>query len=120
MESVKALRRDQSGVVESGLVIIPLIVLFLVVMQLIIAVNMRNIDLAFTQSRATSVAIGYPQSKDDEIVEFPSNHSRSGLLLVVSHMRRQIPDLLVGLMTFMGGPTRRTHVSGIAVMEEVP
>lgn len=118
MGFVRALKRDQSGVVESGLVIIPLIVLFLVVTQLIIAVNMRNIDLAFAQSRASSVAIGAPPRNDDEIVEFSSDHSRRGLLLVVTQMRRQIPDLLVGLLTFMRGPMRSTHVSGIAVMEE--
>ncbi len=81
---------------------------------------MRNIDLAFTQSQATSVAIGAPVSGNDQVVEFPSGYSRKGLKLVVSHMSRQIPDLLVGLMTFIGGPMRSTHVSGIAVMEESP
>lgn len=120
MGFVKRLHRDQSGVVESGLVIIPLIILFLVSMQLIIALNMRNIDMAFTQSRATSIAIGEPPRGNDDVVEFPSGYSRRGITFVVSHMSRQIPNLLIGLMTFIGEPIHRTRVSGIAVMEDAP
>jgi hypothetical protein len=120
MAYAKRFWREESGVVESALVIIPLLVLFLISIQLIIAVNMRNIDLAEAQGRATSVAIGTEQGDADQIVSFFTTGSRGDLRMVVSHQGRRIPDLFSGLISFMHLSIRSTEVSGIAVMENGP
>jgi hypothetical protein len=118
MEYVKGFWRDESGVVESSLVMIPLLVLFLISAQLIVAVNMRNVDLALAQGRASAVAIGAPESEADDFVSFPSPDSRRDLRLIVTHLSRKIPDLLAGLSFLLPLHVGSTEVSGFAVVEE--
>jgi hypothetical protein len=120
MAFAKRFWRDQSGVVESGLVMIPLLVLFLISMELIIAVNMRNIDLAFVQGRATSVAIGAEQRYGDTVSSFPYSDAHGDFRIVVTRQNRRIPNLLAGLASFIHLQSRSTEVSGVAVMENLP
>ncbi|MCX6430074.1 MAG: hypothetical protein NTX12_03740 [Actinobacteria bacterium] len=122
MEFVKRFWRDQSGVVESGLVLIPLLALFLISIELIIAVNMRNIDLAVAQGRAASIAIGAEQGdgNGDSVTTFHFSHSQEKLQIVVTRQSRRIPDLLAGLASFIGLQNRRTEVTGVAVLESQP
>jgi len=120
MVFVKRFWRDQSGVVESGLVLVPLLVLFLISIELIISINMRNVDLAFAQGRAASIAIGAEQGVGAGFTSFPFSHSEEGLRIVVTHQSRGIPNLLAGLASFIGLQNKKTEVTGVAVMEKQP
>ena len=120
MAFAKNFRRDQSGTVESTLVIIPLMALFLITVELIVAVNYRNLDLSLAQSAASVAAISTVVPTSDEVISFSSSHSYEELRLVISHRRRLLPSLipLWPLFGRMGTPS--TEVSGVAVMERDP
>ena len=117
MGFAKSLGRDQSGNVESALVIIPLMALFLITVELIVAVNYRNLDLTLAQSAASVEAISTIVPSSDEVISLSSSHSYEELKLVVSHRTRLLPSL-IPIWPFigrMGAPS--TDVSGVAVME---
>lgn len=117
MESVKKFWRDQEGVVESALVIIPLMALFLITIELIVVVNYRNLDLTYAQSAAATEAISSVVPGSDEIISFSSPNSFDELRLVVTHRARILPRLLPSLPFLSGVGTPSIEVSGIAVME---
>lgn len=120
MAFVKRLWRSQDGVVESTLVIIPLMVLFLIAAQLIVAVNYRNLDLAYAQRDATSGAITSVVSAGDEIIVFPSPYSYDALRLLITHRKRTLPNIIPYLPFLNGESGRSTSVTGVAVMERQP
>jgi hypothetical protein len=120
MEFVNRFWRDQEGVVESALAIIPLMALFLITAELIVAVNYRNIDLTYAQSAASTAAISAVVAGSDEVISFSSPHSFDELRLVVSHRSRILPRLIPALPFFVGVGASATDVSGFAVMERRP
>lgn len=120
MAFVKKFWRSQEGVVESTLVIIPLMVLFLIAAQLILAVNYRNLDLAYAQTDATTGAITSVVSGDDEVISFSPPYSFDALRLLITHRRRTLPSLIPHLPFLSGENGRSTDVTGIAVMERQP
>jgi hypothetical protein len=120
MESVNRFWRDQEGVVESALAIIPLMALFLITVELIVAVNYRNIDLTYAQSAASTEAITSVVANSDEVISFSSPHSFDELRLVVSHRSRILPRLIPALPFLDGEGASATDVSGFAVMERRP
>jgi len=120
MEFAKRLWRDQEGVVESALVVIPLMALFLISVQLIVAVNYRNLDLTYMQSAASEEAISTVVSTSDEVISFSSPHFFDELRLVVSHRTRLLPRLIPNLPFLSGIGTPSTDVAGVAVMERQP
>ena len=120
MAFVKKFWRNEEGIVESTLVLIPLMVLFLVAAGLIITVNFRNLDLAYVQADATSGAISSVVASDDEVVSFSSRSSFDTLRILVTHRRRSVPNMIPGLPFLSGGDTRSTDVVGIAVIEKQP
>jgi len=120
MEFAKKIWRDQEGVVESALVIIPLMALFLIAIQLIVAVNFRNLDLTSAQSAAATEAISSVVSNSDEVISFSSPSSFDELRLVVTHRARLLPRLIPALPFLSGVGTPSTDVSGMAVMERRP
>ncbi len=120
MEFAKKLRRDQEGVVESALVVIPLMALFLITAELIVAVNFRNLDLTYAQSAAAAEAISSVVPDSDEVISFSSPNSFDELRLVVTHRSRILPRLLPALPFLNGLATPSTEVSGMAVMERLP
>lgn len=120
MAFAKKIWRDQEGVVESALVIIPLMALFLIATELIVAVNYRNLDLTYAQSAATTEAISSVIPNSDEVISFSSPHSFDELRLVVTHRERLLPRLIPALPFLSGVGTPSTDVSGIAVMERRP
>lgn len=117
MGFAKKFWRDQEGVVESALVVIPLMGLFLMTIELIVAVNYRNLDLTFAQSAASTEAISSVVPSTDEVISFSSPHSHDELRLIVSHRTRLLPRLIPSLPFLNGVGTPSTEVSGIAVME---
>jgi hypothetical protein len=120
MEFAKRLWRDQEGVAESALVVIPLMALFLLAIELIVAVNYRNLDLTYAQSTASSEAISAVVSNSDEIISFSSPHSFDELRVVVSHRTRALPHLISALSFWNQAGTPSTEVAGMAVMERRP
>lgn len=120
MEFAKRLWRNQEGAVESALVIIPLIALFLIAVELIVAVNYRNLDLAYSQSAATNAAISAVVPTSDEVISFSSPHSYDELQLVVSHRTRLLPRLIPFIPFLEGVQAPATDVTGIAVLERRP
>ena len=120
MAFVKKFWRNEEGVVESSLVLIPLMVLFLIAAGLIVAVNYRNLDLAYAQTDATSGAITSVVSSEDEVVSFSSRFSGSALRLLITRHHRTLPAILPGLPFLNEEKARSTEVTGMAVMEELP
>ena len=120
MAFVKRFWRDQEGVVESALAIIPLMALFLITVELIVAVNYRNIDLTYAQSKASTAAISSVVTGSDEVISFSSPHSADELRLVIAHHSRILPRLVPDLPFLAGVGASATEVSGFAVMESRP
>lgn len=119
MEFVKRIWRDQSGNVESALVVIPLMALFLISVQLIVAVNFRNIEQSYAQGSANQEAISGIVPNSDEVVSFSSWLSSNDFRLVISHRERLLPRLIPGLPSFGSVKTPTTDVTGVAVMEQI-
>lgn len=120
MGFVKNFLRNQDGVVESSLVMIPLLVLFLLTVEMIVTVNYRNLDQTFAQSDASSEAISQVISGSDDVISFSSPHSYDDLRLVVTHRTRLIPRLIAGIPFLAGIGDAFTDVKGVAVMEHHP
>ena len=88
-KGVLSVFKDESGSVESALVMIPLITLFLITLQLIVTVNFRNIDLTTVQNRASVQATQQHVLNEDRLVKLNTYDIFDQLrLLIVS--KRQI------------------------------
>jgi len=117
MEFVRKIWRDQRGVVESSLVMVPLLALFLLTAELIVAVNYRNLDQTYAQSAASTEAISEVVPNSDEVISFSSPHSFDDLRLVVSHRSRLLPRLISSMPFLASVGSVFTEVTGVAVME---
>lgn len=120
MKFVNRFWRDDRGVVESTLVIIPLMVLFLITASLILAVNYRNLDLSYAQSEATTGAITGEVLASDEVASFSSWFSVGKLQVLITHRRRLLPSILPTMPFLAHEKARMTDVVGVAVMERQP
>jgi hypothetical protein len=110
---------NESGNIESAMIIIPLLVLFLIGAQLIIATNMRTLDMAITQSHASERAITGVLYASDEVIDLNSPDAFEKIRILVTHKSRAIPQLLPNLIAMISR-SPRVEVSGIAVMEKLP
>lgn len=110
--------RNEEGVVESTLVMIPLLALFLLTLEIIIAVNFRNVDLTVTQSNASTRAISSKISNEDEVLDFKSRNSLDAIRVLITHRKRTLPQLVPTFL--LPGPVgdHSLEVTGFAVMEE--
>ncbi len=120
MEFAKRVGRDQKGVVESTLVMIPLVALFLITLELIIAVNYRNIDLSFAQSDASTRAIAKSPAAGDEVVTFSPKNGGSTFRVVVVRRHRTLPTFVSRLPMISGIQRHSTEAVGVAVVEREP
>ena len=110
---------DEKGNIESAMVIIPLLVLFLIGIQLIVATNMRTLDMAITQSRASQQAITGVLYASDEVIELNSPDAFEKIRILVTHKSRAIPQLLPNFISMLSR-NPQVEVSGIAVIEKLP
>jgi len=108
--------QNESGSIESALVLIPLLVLFLIAMQIGVAINFRNIDQTFTQSEASDRAISGKYLPTDEVLRINPFGSVNSLNILVSKKKSYIPILLplIGSLLNRGN---QTDVTGIAIVE---
>ncbi len=116
---LKKLIRDESGSVESALVLVPLLFLFLTSIQIVSAIHIRNSDQSDVQSRASSRAISGSYAKDDSILYVPSRNTFEDQRLLIVSQRREIPILIPGLSKLFGGKLQ-SDVKGVAVIESQP
>lgn len=108
--------KDESGSVESALVLIPLLILFLVTMQIGVAINFRNIDRSFAQSEASERAISGQITSTDRVMEVNPFGAFNTLGILITKKVSNIPILIPFIGTFMNR-SHRSEVSGIAVLE---
>jgi hypothetical protein len=110
--------QDESGSVESALVLIPLLILFLVTMQLGVAINFRNIDRTFAQSEASERAISGQFIATDRVMEVNPFGTFNSLSILITRKVSSIPILIpfIGSLINSGN---RTEVTGIAVLENL-
>lgn len=111
--------QDESGSVESALVLIPLLILFLITMQMGVAINYRNIDRTFAQSEASARAISGQFSSTDQIMDINPFGTFNTLGVLISKKVSNIPILI----PFIGSVINKNHhtdVTGIAVVEKLP
>ena len=120
MEFAKRVGRDQKGVVESTLVMIPLVALFLITLELIVAVNYRNIDSSFAQSDASMRAIANSPEAGDEVVTFSPDNEGNTLRLLVVRRHRTLPTFISRLPMISGIQRHSTEAVGVAVVEREP
>lgn len=116
---LKKFLRDESGNVESALVLIPLLFLFLSSIQIVSAIHIRNADQSDAQSQASSRAISGSYALEDSILNIPSRSTFEDLQLLVVSKRREIPVLIPGLAQWLGGKLQ-SDVTGVAVIESLP
>ena len=109
---------NERGSVESALVIIPLLILFLLSAQLIVATNMRTLDMAMTQSQASQRAISGVLYASDEVIDLKSPDAFEQIRILVTHRSRVIPQLLPNFIAMIKR-NPRIDVSGVAVMENL-
>jgi hypothetical protein len=100
------------------MVIIPLLILFLLSAQLIVATNMRTLDMAMTQSQASQRAISGVLYTNDEVIDLNPPDAFEKIRILVTHKSRAIPQLLPNLIAMINR-NPRIDVSGIAVMENL-
>jgi predicted transporter len=108
--------KDESGSVESALVLIPLLILFLVTMQIGVAVNFRNIDRAFAQSEASERAISGQFVAGDKLIEVNPFGAFNTLGILITKKVSSIPILIPFIGTFINRG-HRSEVTGIAIIE---
>jgi hypothetical protein len=106
--------RKEDGNVESALVLIPMLILFLIGVQLIVATNIRNIEMALAQGDASAGAISHQYQSGDEVFEVGGRIEK--IQILVTHRTRMLPQLVPGLAVLMGG-NPESDVLGIAVIE---
>jgi len=106
--------KKEDGNVESALVLIPMLILFLIGIQLIVATNIRNIEMALAQGDSSRRAISHQFQASDVILEIGGGIEK--IRVLVAHRSHILPQLVPGLAALMSGiPT--TDVVGIAVIE---
>jgi hypothetical protein len=110
--------RQESGNVESSLVLIPLVFLFLISVELIVATNLRNSDFALVQSDASSRAISGVVTSSDQVIELSSPDSFTHMKLLITRRKHSLPQLVPGLVALLGG-NAVVEVNGAAVMESL-
>jgi hypothetical protein len=110
--------KDESGSVESALVLIPLLILFLVTMQIGVALNFRSIDRAFAQSQASERAISGQFVSGDKLIEVNPFGAFNTLGILITKKVSSIPVLIPFIGTF-ANRGHRSEVTGIAVVETV-
>ena len=108
--------KDESGNVESALVIIPLITLFLATLQLIVTVNFRNVDLTMVQNRASAQATQQQVFSEDRLVKLNSYDSFDELRMLIVTKKREIPQIFPWVSKFLSG--RQLNLKGVALIEE--
>lgn len=109
----KSLARED-GNVESALVLIPMLILFLIGVQVIVATNLRNVDLAMAQGDASAGAISHTYQPGDDLIEIGGRFEK--IKVLIAHRSHTLPQIVPGLTELMGGaPT--TDVVGVAVIE---
>jgi len=116
---IRRFLRDESGNIESAMVLIPLIFLFLCSIQLISAVYIRNSDQSFVQSQASIRAISGAFEDTDQIIRIPSRYTSESQNVLVVSKRRNIPLLVPGLGNFLGRELQSEAI-GVAVIENQP
>ncbi len=109
----KAFAREDANV-ESALVLIPLLILFLMGAQIIVATNLRNLDMAMAQGDAASRAISREFIPTDQIFEVGGRIEK--IRILVTHRTHALPQIVPGLMELLGG-NPVTDVVGVSVIE---
>jgi hypothetical protein len=109
----KSIAREDANV-ETALVLIPLLILFLVGAQLIVATNLRNLDMAMAQGDAASRAISQEFISTDQIIEIGGRIEK--IKILVTRRTNSLPQLIPGLAALLGG-NPVTDVVGISVIE---
>ncbi len=110
--------KQESGNVESSLVLIPLVFLFLIAVELIVATNLRNSDFAMAQSDASTRAISGVVTSSDQVIELSSPDSFTHMKLLITRRKHSLPQLVPGLVALLGG-NAVVEVNGAAVMESL-
>jgi len=108
--------QNESGSVESALVLIPLLILFLVTMQIGVAINFRNIDRTFAQSEASERAISGQFTSADQVMEVNPFGTFNTLGILITRKVSSIPILIPFFGSFINR-SHRSDVTGIAVVE---
>jgi len=111
--------QNESGSVESALVLIPLLILFLVTMQIGVAINFRNIDRTFAQSEASERAISGQFTSADQVMEVNPFGTFNTLGILITRKVSSIPILIPFFGSFINR-SHRSDVTGIAVVETLP
>jgi len=112
-KSLSNLKKDD-GNVESALVLIPMLILFLIGMQLIVATNIRNVEMALAQGDASARAISHQYELGDEVYEVGGRIEK--IQVLITHRTHLLPQIVPGLVALMGGRPV-SNVVGIAVIE---
>ena len=112
----KGLIKDDSGNIESAMVLMPLLLLFLCSIQLVSAIQIRNFDQSEVQSQASTRAISGTFAETDSIINISSSNPFEDQQLLIVSKRRDIPILIPGLSKVLGGKLQ-SDVKGIAVVE---
>jgi hypothetical protein len=108
--------QNESGSVESALVLIPLLILFLVTMQIGVAINFRNIDRTFAQSEASERAISGQFTSADRVMDLNPFGSFNSLGILITRRVSSIPILIPFIGSFINRG-HRSEVTGLAVVE---
>lgn len=116
---LKKIIRDESGSVESALVLIPLLFLFLSSIQIVSAIHIRNANQSDAQSQASSRAISGSYAVEDSILNVPSRNTFEDLQILIVSKQREIPVLIPGLANWLGRKLQ-SDVTGVAVIESRP
>ena len=113
---LRDLFKDESGSVESSLVLIPLLSLFLIAGQLTVALHSRNMEKMLAQDEASNRAISGEFKDSDTYFRIYSPDPNQNLDLVISHRKKSLIQLIPGLSQLIGSDLQ-TYVSGIAIIE---
>jgi hypothetical protein len=116
---IKGFIKDESGNIESAMVLMPLLLLFLCSIQLVSAIQIRNFDQSEVQSQASTRAISGTFADTDSIINISSSNPFEDQQLLIVSKRRDIPILIPGLSKVLGGKLQ-SDVKGIAVVESKP
>lgn len=111
--------KDESGNIESAMVLIPLLFLFLCSIQLVTAIQVRNFDQNEVQSQASSRAISGSFTETDSIFSISSRNSFEDQKMLIVSKLRDIPILIPGLSKVLGGRLQ-SDVKGVAIIESLP
>ena len=115
----KQLIKDESGNIESAMVLIPLVFLFLCSIQFVTAIQVRNFDQNEVQSQASSRAITGTFVESDSIINISSSNPFEDQKILIVSKLRDIPLLIPGLNRVLGGKLQ-SDVTGVAVIEDKP